>query len=1020
MTNAANLWPDDAAQLACIKTEAENPHEAVLLAAHQPMRFKTPDGAGAEEDLLEAFLSPTVHDRGTLLMTVVGNTGSGKSHALMWLNARLRQIADGRRRVIRVPKQTSLRRFVGLVIDAVEDIDPEIFQGYRKKLDEASDPPDSTNAALELRAKLQAELLERSRTARQSIEAAQEEGRRPSYQDRKVMAHASREGLYGLLATPALDKVLVTGDGALLQRIAARAFEGSFDVDAIYRFEPPDFELDSAFLGQVDRTVRKYATQLQQERHRRDAAEVLNGALDGALAQLVGMSRYNLGDLFREVRTRLLESGMELCVLIEDFAQLAGVQREVLGIAIEEGIKGGKQELCDIRTIMAVTPGTEAELIDTVRDRQVLWRIAEERGGMEAVLDEAVELTAHYLNAARVGEPGLIAAMEAVADPGASREWVPKIGVTGEVAGLEGFDDDPTGLNLFPFNRYAIRELTMARCGIDPEHPRLIPRQVMRHVISYVLKQRDVFVAGGFPDATLMADLTSPKVDVQEYLERLGSPDVERYRCLARLWSGDPATPAEFASRIDATCFSAFGLQPLDAGDLGLEISGPKPGTDRVTAPPPAPSPKPASIPGEREIQEWEALLDKWRDGTQFPQGKANWIRGQLAKALDDSIGWEWEGLNPDRFNHKRIYLPNAAGNQPNPLLEICSDSAWGDDNTAVSIQLAVRALCRYHFRKTWSYPGGGEDAARLAAFTDDMGARYLKRKRTRYLQDVKCDTRPLLAQGLLLGAAVLGMSNEDDARSADSLFAEALPDESLRSNEFGELQRRINQHRPKMREWLLDQIGARKDRNRKILAVNWGLVDAAVAALRKSGRLRQADEGLLANRATAPVFGGLQAVSGDLDDVVASESKRYLSLAVELKGWYADAPADALRARVEAWAQQAKDHGVPLADQEEALLQMLKGLGEVDIQALIQRLAACAASGSRLERTSRVAAVQDKDASFLLQLSSDWSDAFEKSEAHLLNELEIRGGPNTEPDEALNAARHLVETLGGLEAALR
>lgn len=56
----------------------------------------------------------------------------------------------------------------------------------------------------------------------------------------------------------------------------------------------------------------------------------MNRHLDEAIAQVLSLGREDLQRLIREVRETLAEQGIELVLLIEDFAKLQGIDREVL------------------------------------------------------------------------------------------------------------------------------------------------------------------------------------------------------------------------------------------------------------------------------------------------------------------------------------------------------------------------------------------------------------------------------------------------------------------------------------------------------------------------------------------------------------------------------------------------------------------------------------------------------------------------------------------------------------------
>ena len=113
-----SYWPLKEQIANCIRTEAEELAEHVLLAVHEPMVLKrrlsnSLDGdRKTENDLLEHFLKTERP------IPIIGESGIGKSHLIRWLDAKLRvhpESVDWHIR--RIPKNASLRMVLEILLD---------------------------------------------------------------------------------------------------------------------------------------------------------------------------------------------------------------------------------------------------------------------------------------------------------------------------------------------------------------------------------------------------------------------------------------------------------------------------------------------------------------------------------------------------------------------------------------------------------------------------------------------------------------------------------------------------------------------------------------------------------------------------------------------------------------------------------------------------------------------------------------------------------------------------------------
>src|SRR5436309_1985996 len=130
-------WPSEEDVRACVKTDAEASSEAVSLAVHQPMRFERRVIGGDqlgdcdEHELLREFLSQNLPE-GRVILPIVGSSGVGKSHVVRWLDAQIRRLPGAEKRVvIRIPKGTSLKGVLGILLKEVQG---PAYDAHRREL----------------------------------------------------------------------------------------------------------------------------------------------------------------------------------------------------------------------------------------------------------------------------------------------------------------------------------------------------------------------------------------------------------------------------------------------------------------------------------------------------------------------------------------------------------------------------------------------------------------------------------------------------------------------------------------------------------------------------------------------------------------------------------------------------------------------------------------------------------------------------------------------------------------------
>jgi len=796
-------WPRQDDVAACVKTDAEASSEAVSLAVHQPMRFERRIiGSEAstvsycdEHELLESFLTPNLPD-GRVIVPIVGSSGTGKSHVVRWLDAQIRSVKGSEKRVVfRIPKGTSLKGVLGILLQTLHG---SAYDRYREELVRAQEELDPEEAAGLLCEMLAHTLGEIGNQARERLMV--NPGDRNA-QEREAFCRA--EMLPALLRNQLLrDQHFVhrrDGKDGVARRLVEQLTEeraAGLDDDRQHLFKADDLvfpaTIDRDSLGRAE---AKALAQLDREERRVSAARILNTALDDAKQRLLRLDP-TVSDLFNTIREQLLKEGKELVLLVEDFAVLSGIQKQLLQVIIKEAFRDGRQVLCTMRTALAYTTGY-MDTATVLTRANVEFRIPDEPWTEDVMLARIERLIGAYLNAARCGQDALERAYDnARARTRGSDPWIPvfKAKIESEArATLDEFGLSQDRYEFFPFNQAAIRELSREGCVL---HGHLVynPRFVIQNVINRVLAHRDLFEQGQFPHGGFGSQgRPLPARVVEEVKQRVPLRDLDRYLRFLAYWGGFPSSLKEIAG-VEPRVFAAFGFDKAllvrQGGASGPTAVSPKPVINPATeASESTRELERARAQSEQNPEEarWEKLLENWRRGVSLPQVEANRLRKWIAEGLKGYVDWDWELYRPlfgfDGWS-EYVYLPRAAGHQgrsaEESMVAVCKEDDLREEAASAGVQSALMALIRFHgiHKGNWDYPGADEDLPRYAAFFERIAVPARRFVRRRYFR-ADWDSTAALVDGLLIGARALGIeaaANDKDIGALIQSVFEAAP----------------------------------------------------------------------------------------------------------------------------------------------------------------------------------------------------------------------------------------------------
>lgn len=798
---------------ATVVVDAVNASPAVFLATHRPSQllrrdFKASQGGKLidEEQLLKEFLAP---NPGLLFVPIVGESGTGKSHLVRWLN--LRVPADPQRRVVYIPKYgTNLRNVIELIL---ADMRGEAVDELRRELDKAVDSLDEAGAPSRLLNEIAASIEDRSREPRPTPPPADDE---------------YREFLEVELPKLLLDNVFRTRllePHGVIDRLVHETLKGKPDED---KSEPFAFTADDLPLTAVDVTkagadVQSLFRQLiGSEPLKQVAVDLLNENLGPAIRKLFGMGGTRLFDVLLSVRRELLAQDTELVLLIEDFTILQGIQRELLDAITEAPTREGRQVLCSIRVAMAVTTGYFATLAETFSTRAEFaghvysLDVPRTREGRGVDREDIADFVGGYLNASRLGQAELESALENAGDDRAThRRWVPNAchECPHQDTCHEAFGTTRDGLGLYPFNAAALDRAVDSRSPANFD-----PRRILGTVVRYTLDQHRVDIERGeFPGTSFLqhfaaAHLQPLAAEVVEDIRAADPIDADRRVTLLTFWGGRPNKIVN----LEPGVHEAFALPPV--GDAELH----RPRRESAPAPTTGPDAQTENLPGA--LQRRLDAIDQWASGTtQLDQALAGDLRRILHAAILDHIDWNAELLDP---------TDEAVGRtgQYFRLASIRIENAMGGGNlpaTAVAIQVPVsatsatllQALLLNEHLGNWRFDRGDERLRQYLARLDDWGTQVTTTVRRGGPGDSDWDPVAGAVELLLLTARIADLPGSHSKLNSDlvsAIFADAPASAPRRGNAWDRLvDTSIGDVRRKVRDNLLARVGARQGRGR-------------------------------------------------------------------------------------------------------------------------------------------------------------------------------------------------------------
>ncbi len=693
-----------------MNVEATQSFDHLFLAVHHPLvmyREELIEGNSKIQYSQEKFLRDFMATKDFAFVPIIGDSGTGKSHLVRWLKANIKVTSN--RRVLLIPKiGTNLKDIIGLILEGMEE---EKFDNYRQRLNNAT----STLTEHQAREHLLNNLAIQVGTKGDHSQGILSD---PDFEDYLI------EELPALLYDPFFRQHLLKDNGIIHRLVTHTIGHQHIGEDIVQKrgFSVNDLPLNIRDINKAGKQAQDfYSFLIGNDDAQKEVVKWLNFHLDEAITQVLNLGREDLQRLMREVREALAEKEIELVLLIEDFAKLQGIEREVLEAVLAPPKQAGRKDMCAIRTALAYTTGY-FQLPDTVWQR-VTFRVNLDIGTVsEQSLITQVDIqqfVARYLNAVRLEDEVIRNWANSLNQEDSEREILSSACSECEhqQACHAGFGE-VNGIGLYPFTPKAIEQMLVR---VNPENFK--PRILVRDILKWTLENsRADIEQGNFPSISLREHFGKMRLSamLQADIKAKDPQNYERRQILLDLW-----TDSNELCDLHPEVHKAFDIR-----SLGVKAQPTKTSPSVLRVKESASPISNYSIEKEPQTEKLKEtaeqlpdkltkqlqILDSWNNQEILPQDIAGELRPLIYSAIVERIEWDTEMLLQGTFatsDSKYLKRRNITFYSPKVTRETISgikltlplspDNLDEFRETAIAFQ----AILQYSYYKHWKFPDG-------------------------------------------------------------------------------------------------------------------------------------------------------------------------------------------------------------------------------------------------------------------------------------------------------------------------
>lgn len=592
--------PDELSQI--IHTEAESIQPEVFFAVHTDSKIKvSTHGAAVKNIYYQDFLNNFLDERnGNNVQAVIeGESGSGKSHLVQWM--RLNIPKHDKRIILTIPKtQTNLFSILKKLMSYLPNEDQV---RYEEKLHR-------TESGLKNDKERISEFLSSlARTIEKDIP-----------QGIKIEEEKYLIPLIPKLFDDPYFRDSYFNSHEIVNNIISLIFSNSQinrNSDHRQEFKQKHIPRNPKEATKASQSTQDVLVAIQDEELLKISLEIINRNLDKAITRTLSFSPNDLIELMSDIRSTLYKKNQELILLIEDFAQLQGIDTALLQVLTVEG----SGELCKLKWAMAVTTGYFEKLEDTVRTR-ITFKV-----NMDSPKDSdqyILQLGSRYLNAIRLGN-----------------EKITKWYESSETNIINNCDQcnykeichksfgTVDNIGLYPFNEISLLQMTK-KADIQKNtifRPRIFINKVLKRNLQNDMVQ--LLKEGYYPPRNLLEDFSSKHLSLEEVAKskNLDLVNHDRRYALLELWSNSTSI-----INLEEGIHNAFSLPILK--DIPNKVI--------QTRLEPIILDNSSNDTNNKKVDNYIEHLDNWGRGDLLNHSTASILRPVIFNSIINYINWDF------------------------------------------------------------------------------------------------------------------------------------------------------------------------------------------------------------------------------------------------------------------------------------------------------------------------------------------------------------------------------------------